>query len=43
MPRGERLLRPPAALCAEATAATVWLDVLLTGAGTPPDPLNWAH
>ncbi|RKS76723.1 histidine kinase/DNA gyrase B/HSP90-like ATPase [Actinomadura pelletieri DSM 43383] len=46
-PRGERLLRPAAVaiavLCAAATAATVWLDALLAGAGTPPDPLNWAH
>ncbi|TDB88162.1 sensor histidine kinase [Actinomadura sp. KC216] len=46
-PRGERLLRPSAiavaVLCVAATVATVWLDVLLAGSGTPPDPLNWAH
>ncbi|MGW5410450.1 sensor histidine kinase [Actinomadura geliboluensis] len=46
-PRAERLLRRTAiavaVLCAAATAATVWLDVLLAGAGRPPDPLDWAH
>ncbi|GAA4235062.1 hypothetical protein GCM10022254_41460 [Actinomadura meridiana] len=46
-PRGERFLRPPAiaiaVLCAVATAVTVWLDVLLSGAGRPPDPLAWPH
>ncbi|MFC4048642.1 sensor histidine kinase [Actinomadura syzygii] len=46
-PRGERLLRPPAiavaVLCAAASVATVWLDVLLAGGARPPDPLDWAH
>ncbi|WP_051712443.1 sensor histidine kinase [Spirillospora albida] len=45
--RAERLWRHAAIAlavwCAAATAATIWLDVLLSGAGRPPDPLHWPH
>lgn len=45
--RAERLWRPAAIAlavwCAAATAATIWLDVLLSGAGRPPAPLHWPH